>query len=203
MLRACRVLNDSSGQIAMRRPTWRFRRVGSRRHPFIPQYPNHLQVTLDIRYQYAIMVSLSRHNSSACPPQLWRRRVPRQPCLPRHAILLTSSKPSAPTQLLFRQQSTPGSPLAATLMDFSAGVANKRLAALLSPLDSTLTKNRGWGVLWLTTHPVRIRILSERSESKDLSSHPTKGVCPERPSGAMGLPCHSARKPHSMNSFVF
>src|SRR6267142_7000386 len=76
MLRACRVLNDSSGQIAMRRPTWRFRRVGSRRHPFIPQYPNHLQVTLDIRYQYAIIASLSRHNSSACPPQLWRSQIP-------------------------------------------------------------------------------------------------------------------------------
>src|SRR5437867_6816804 len=64
-------------------------------------------------------------------------------------------------------------------------------------------KKQGVGVLWLTTHPVRIRTLSERSESKDLSSHPTKGVCPERPSGARGLPCHSARKPHSMNSFVF
>ena len=40
--------------------------------PAISQHPNHLQVTLDIRYQYAIMVSLSRHDSS----------VPCEPCAP-------------------------------------------------------------------------------------------------------------------------
>jgi hypothetical protein len=32
----------------------------------------------------------------------------------------------------------------------------------------------GRGVLLLTTHPMRMRILSERSESKDLSSHPIR-----------------------------
>src|SRR5258708_21169641 len=71
-------------------------------------------------------------------------------------------------------------------------------ARLLSPLESTLTevlilksfkffrmntyeKHRGEGVLLLTTHPMRMRILpapsisgSERSESKDLSSHPMR-----------------------------
>jgi len=36
------------------------------------------------------------------------------------------------------------SPLAATLMDLRASVANKRLTAWLSPLDATLTKNRGY-----------------------------------------------------------
>src|SRR5713226_5730323 len=35
------------------------------------------------------------------------------------------------------------SPLTATLMDLRASVANKRLTAWLSPLDATLTKNRG------------------------------------------------------------
>jgi len=35
------------------------------------------------------------------------------------------------------------SPVAATLMDLRASVANKRLAAGLSPLDATLTKNGG------------------------------------------------------------
>ena len=35
------------------------------------------------------------------------------------------------------------SPVAATLMDLRASVANKRLTAGLSPLDATLTKNRG------------------------------------------------------------
>src|SRR5713226_65019 len=36
------------------------------------------------------------------------------------------------------------SPLAATLMDPPASVANKRLTAWLTPLDATLTKNRGY-----------------------------------------------------------
>src|SRR6266481_7027105 len=39
---------------------------------------------------------------------------------------------------------------------------------------NTYKKHRGEGVLLLTTHPMRMRILSERSESKDLSSHPTR-----------------------------
>jgi hypothetical protein len=39
------------------------------RPPAIPQHPNHLQVIIDIRYHYAIMVSLSRHDSSvSCEP---------------------------------------------------------------------------------------------------------------------------------------
>jgi len=42
----------------------------------------------------------------------------------------------------------PVSPLTATLTDLPASVANKRLTAWLSPLDATLTKNRGWRVLW-------------------------------------------------------
>src|SRR5882724_593333 len=34
-------------------------------------------------------------------------------------------------------------------------VANKELTGSLSALDSTLTKNRGVGVLWLTRNPIR------------------------------------------------
>src|SRR5260370_39329177 len=37
------------------------------------------------------------------------------------------------------------SPLAATLMNLPASVANKRLTPRLSPLDATLTKNGGRG----------------------------------------------------------
>src|SRR6266851_4148429 len=37
------------------------------------------------------------------------------------------------------------SPLAATLMDPPASVANKRLTVWLNPLDATLTKNTGGG----------------------------------------------------------
>src|SRR5258708_23109627 len=42
---------------------------------------------------------------------------------------------------------------------------------------NTYEKHRGVGVLLLTTHPMRMRILSESAaadESKDLSSHPAR-----------------------------
>jgi hypothetical protein len=67
--------------------------------------------------------------------------------LARHAVLLTSPKSPHPSELLSRQQSTPVNPLAATLMDLPASVANKRLTAGLSPLNATLTKNGGEGAL--------------------------------------------------------
>jgi hypothetical protein len=73
-----------------------------------------------------------------------------------HAVLLTPPKSSYPSQLLSRQQPGPVSPLAATLMDLPASVANKRLTVRVSPLDATLTKNRGRSVLWLTTIPLTL-----------------------------------------------
>jgi hypothetical protein len=63
--------------------------------------------------------------------------------LARQVVLLAPPKPSHPTQLLSRQQYAPVSPLASTLMDFPASVANKRLTPNLTPLDATATKNRG------------------------------------------------------------
>jgi len=63
----------------------------------------------------------------------------------RQVVLLTPSKSSHPSQLLSRQHSAPITPLAATLMDFPATIANKSLTAGLTPLDATLTKNRGVG----------------------------------------------------------
>jgi hypothetical protein len=51
---------------------------------------------------------------------------------------------------------------------------------------NTYEKHRGEGALLLTKHPMRMFILSERSESKDLSSHATKDFYRERPSGAEG-----------------
>src|SRR6266446_10763507 len=63
----------------------------------------------------------------------------------RRVVLLTRSKSSALTQLLSRQHFVRISPLAATLMDLPASVAYKRLTAELTPLDATLTKNRGVG----------------------------------------------------------
>src|SRR5229473_716817 len=68
------------------------------------------------------------------------------------AILLTPSKSSVPIQLLSRRQSAllhpeprRVTPLAATLTQPPLSVANKRLTVWLSPLDATLTKNRGVG----------------------------------------------------------
>jgi hypothetical protein len=58
----------------------------------------------------------------------------------------TPSNSSHPRPLLSRQHRAPASPLAATLMDLPASVANKRLTAKLTPLAATLTRNRGVGV---------------------------------------------------------
>src|SRR5713101_2334221 len=52
----------------------------------------------------------------------------------------------------------------------------------------------GRGLLWLTRNPIRISVLSDRRESKDLSSLATKHVCPERPSGVKVLFCCPIRK---------
>ena len=62
---------------------------------------------------------------------------------PRHAVLLTPSKSSHPTQFPSRQHFVHVSPLDATLMVSPANVANKRLTVALNPLDATLTKIRG------------------------------------------------------------
>ncbi len=74
--------------------------------------------------------------------------------LARQVVLLTSSESFHPTQLPSRQQSTAENPLAATLMDFPASVANKRLTSGLSPLDATLTKNRGVGSVIVNQPPL-------------------------------------------------
>src|SRR5260370_39867158 len=57
----------------------------------------------------------------------------------RRAVILTPSRSSHPIRLLSRQQNAPISPLAATLMDLFAGVANKGVTRSLSLLAATLT----------------------------------------------------------------
>jgi hypothetical protein len=92
--------------------------------------------------------------SSGLPPTPWllpilpaRRSLGVRGCprtiLARHVVLLTPSKSCHPRPFLSRQQPALLSPLAATLADLPASVANKRLTAILSPLAATLTKNRG------------------------------------------------------------
>jgi|SRR5712692_4805533 len=60
---------------------------------------------------------------------------------PLDALLFSESFPSKATTLL--PTIAPVTPLAATLTDIPASVANKGLTSELSPLDATLTKNRG------------------------------------------------------------
>src|SRR6266481_6979362 len=74
-------------------------------------------------------------------PRTMLARLPRASMGP--VVLQTPPKSSHPTQLLSRQHFVRVSPLAATLMNSLASVANKRLTADLSPLDATLTKNMG------------------------------------------------------------
>jgi hypothetical protein len=73
------------------------------------------------------------------------------PCLSkpipaRQVVLLTAPKSSHPKPLPSRQPFVPINPLAATLMDVPASVANKRLTFWPNPLDATLTKNKGRGL---------------------------------------------------------
>src|SRR5712664_1910193 len=69
--------------------------------------------------------------------------------------------------------------LNATLTSHLTSVDSKEVTVNLNPSESTLTKNRGgWGVLWLTTHPMRMRVLSERA-SRRISPISDKEICPE------------------------
>src|SRR6266446_9404868 len=99
------------------------------------------------------------------------------PMRARQVVLLASPKSSHPRPLLFRQHFIPLSPLAATLMDLPASVADNRLTARLSPLAATLTKNRGVGVLLLTKNlaqnlsPARSRASRGADSAKGATQH--------------------------------
>jgi hypothetical protein len=75
--------------------------------------------------------------------------------LSRQVTPPTPSKCSYPVQLLSCRQIATVTPLAATLMDSLVCVANKRLTLRLTPLNATLTKNRG---CWAT--PIDVQALS-------------------------------------------
>src|SRR5580704_5501211 len=70
----------------------------------------------------------------------------------RQIVLPTPSKPSHPRPLLSCQRSVPITPLAATLMILPASVTNKRLTPNLTPLESTLTKNRRVGAVFQSSN---------------------------------------------------
>src|SRR5713226_6405118 len=81
------------------------------------------------------------------------------------------------------------SPLAATLMDLLASVANKRLTAGLSPLDATLTKNQGYPLCFSTPTFVMIELRHSSRGGGHLHSPSSSlrilypGACPD-PVGA-------------------
>src|SRR6266852_3735340 len=90
------------------------------------------------------------------------------------------------------------SPLAATLIDLPASVANKRLTVWLNSLDATLTKNTGEGSrLWLTRNPTRFTVLSDHRERGStcpdhvrprIASHFPTGLPPCRPNATIWSP---------------
>ena len=98
----------------------------------------------------------------------------------RRIVLQTPSQFAHPMPLLFRQHRDPLSPLAATLMVLPASVANKRLAAQLTPLDATLTKNRGVGA---ASRPLNISTFV-RSNDPLPSTLPVPRTCILRTIGA-------------------
>jgi hypothetical protein len=64
----------------------------------------------------------------------------------RQTVLPTPPRSPHPRPLLPRQHRTPVTPLTTTLTNLPTSAANKRLTPKLTPLNATLTKNRGAGV---------------------------------------------------------
>src|SRR6266478_4126987 len=102
----------------------------------------------------------------------------------RHALPLTLLRSSRPPQLSSRPQLALLTPLAATLMDSPASVANKRLTAGLSPLAATLTKNTGGLLKDRTPY---LSSLSRSRLGREVCFPPVTSrespVCPERERG--------------------
>src|SRR6266852_2942534 len=84
----------------------------------------------------------------------------------RRVVLLTPPKRPHPSRLLSCQHHALVNPLAATLMDSSASVANKRLTGELTPLDATLTQKMGVGWLRLTRIPNKVYLLSKHRDDR-------------------------------------
>jgi len=137
-----RTLCDSStGRVVF----LRFSGAHSNNHPAIRQHPNHLQVIIDKLYQYAIIVSLNRHDSS----------VPCETMRPRHAVLLTPLECTVPICILFSKQSAPVNPLKCALTTRSQLIENTATLSLAecavtrlspaTPLECAVAKKVGGG----------------------------------------------------------
>src|SRR6266849_9480948 len=83
---------------------------------------------------------------------------------PCHVVLLTPPKSTHPSRLLSRLGRALVSPLAGTLMDLPASVANKRLTGELTSLDATLTQKVGG--LSLTRIPNNVCLLSKHRDDR-------------------------------------
>jgi len=117
-------------------PTF-FRRIPFLFNPF-KKYSPLLQVFLDRdgTHQVTSVVIASHHFTQSVPCEGPRRASPF-----RHSDLPTFQPSIAHTFNRFSDLN----PLAATLTNPPTSVANKRLTAKLTPVDATLTKNRGRG----------------------------------------------------------
>src|SRR5712664_1669043 len=104
-------------------------------------------------------------------------------------VLQTPSKSLGLTELPSRQQFACISPLAATLMDLLASVANKRLTARLTPLAATLTKNRGRGVR-SRFGPLNVLSLPLYFHTSLLHLFSSPGVAPHDPAAHIQPPAH-------------
>ena len=131
-------------------------------HLAIPQQTSHLQVTIDKLYGYAIMGVFGGYDFSRAAPLM----------RPRPAVLLIPH--SSPASLL-------PSPIICPITPFKINTCTSLSKQITStPFRiNTYEKPGERGALSLTRYPMRISVLSERSESKELSQ--TRGSGDARP----------------------
>jgi hypothetical protein len=93
----------------------------------------------------------------------------------KHATnVQASSEFSHLNPLLSCQQSASVNPLTATLMKSLVTVVNKGLTAKLTPLDATLTKNRGWGPQSPIENPIFVSCILRHSGKWRTDSAPAE-----------------------------
>ena len=122
--------------------------------------------------------------------------------LARPVVRLTPRKYSHPSQLLSRQQSASASPLSATLMNLLASVANKRLTVTLSPLDATVTRNRGAWLFFPFWNSPRAAIIPRSHNSP--SPYPPSPNPNPRLSASSQVTCNEiSRRPSLFHSITY
>ena len=107
----------------------------------------------------------------------------------------TARNPSASHRNTLRPIISPANPLESTLPRPSASVQSKPLAASRFPLESTLTKKPGVGLLlWLIRNPAKDFCPEEHRDEGPLFNPPWF-FCPRRPSPARDLSSPATASP--------